>query len=155
MVADPREVDSDDAPLHVMLQDVAYRNARTGPPQERTPRIDAIMRRLLGIGLSLKLTAYVIGVDPRTLRRWKAADPNLSALLESGRAEGIAKALAVVSRKIDADDLNAATWFLRHRAWELMPESPVDPEDAGEDLRSTAEALHAECMAMRATATAL
>ena len=117
--------------------------AGPGRPTLRTPERDAVARRALSMGMSYKLTAALIGVDPRTFRNWRQ-DEEYAAFLETGRAEGIQKALAVVINKIEENDLRAATWFLEKRAFELMPEAPPDLSEADDaEVETIARKLHA------------
>lgn len=157
MVADSRDVDRgvEYGDCEDVAELKAFAKRRPGRPTDRNAILDEVARRALAIGLTYKLTAELIGVDPRTFRQWRAKDPDYSAFLKSGRAAGIMRALSVVNNKIDAGNLDAAKWYCENIGSELMPGAKGDPDELGEDMRSTAEALHAECMAMRATATAL
>lgn len=113
-----------------------------GRPSKRTPELDQVARRAIAMGMSYKLTAALIGIEPRTFRMWRE-DAEYAAFLETARAEGIQKALMVVLNKIEAQDFKAATWFLEKRAYELMPESKDELGEDRDEVMSLARQIYA------------
>lgn len=61
---------------------------RTGRPSKRTPDVEALILKALGVGLSYEVAADFAGIHRDTLLSWRRTDETFSAAVKEATARG-------------------------------------------------------------------
>lgn len=69
----------------------------------------------LEAGATLRMSAAAAGVSEDTLARWRKADADLQADIETAEARGAVRALEVIQQAAAAGTWQAAAWMLERR----------------------------------------
>jgi hypothetical protein len=100
-----------------------------GRPTKRTKDIEVTIHKALSVGCSLDNAAWMAGIDPETLRRWRREDPTFAGSCEKAKSEATFKVASGLFRRATEDDDNTcAIFYLKTRAPEFRENKPDESD---------------------------
>jgi hypothetical protein len=100
-----------------------------GRPTKRTKQIEETIHKALSVGCSLDNSAWMAGIDPETLRRWRREDPTFAGSCEKARSGATYKvASGLFRRATEEDDNTCAIFYLKTRAPEFRENKAAETD---------------------------
>ena len=117
---------------------------RPGRPSKRTPEVEALIIKALGVGLSYEVAADFAGIHRDTLLAWRRSDETFSAAIKEATARGKVGVAGRLMSLIQSGNVAATIFWLKTRTEEfreLRQERQVDPETVAQELEAAAKAM--------------
>lgn len=117
---------------------------RPGRPSKRTPEVEALIIKALGVGLSYEVAADFAGIHRDTLLAWRRDDETFSAAIKEATARGKVGVAGRLMSLIQSGNVAATIFWLKTRTEEfreLRQERQVDPETVAQELEAAAKAM--------------
>ena len=91
------------------------RSPRPGRPGKRTDEVTKTILRCLQRGLTLDTAAYVAGVHPDTMRRWRRTDKEFEFLVDQAQHKGYAFVAENGMRLVAKGNASMVRFYLARR----------------------------------------
>ena len=117
---------------------------KTGRPSKRTPEVEALIIKALGVGLSYEVAADFAGVHRDTLLAWRRSDETFSAAIKEATARGKVGVAGRLMSLIQNGNVAATIFWLKTRTEEfreLRQDRTADPEAIAQELEAAAKAM--------------
>lgn len=117
---------------------------RTGRPSKRTPDVEALILKALGVGLSYEVAADFAGIHRDTLLSWRRTDESFSAAVKEATARGKVGVAGRLMSLIQSGNVAATIFWLKTRTEEfreIRQDRTADPETIAQELEAAAKAM--------------
>lgn len=117
---------------------------RAGRPSKRTPEVEALILKALGVGLSYEVAADFAGIHRDTLLSWRRADEGFSAAIKEATARGKVGVAGRLMSLIQSGNVAATIFWLKTRTEEfreIRQDRTADPEAVAQELEAAAKAM--------------
>lgn len=117
---------------------------KTGRPSKRTPEVEALIVKALGVGLSYEVAADFAGIHRDTLLAWRRADEAFSASIKAATARGKVGVAGRLMSLIQNGNVAATIFWLKTRTEEfreIRQDRNADPEAIAQELEAAAKAM--------------
>jgi len=121
-------------------------SAKIGRPSKRTPEVEALIIKALGVGLSYETAADFAGIHRDTLLDWRRKDEAFSAAIKGATARGKVGVAGKLLELVRAGNVAACIFWLKTRTVEfreIRHDRPADAEAMASDLEAAAKAMRA------------
>lgn len=119
---------------------------KTGRPTKRTPDVEKLIIKALGVGLSYEVAADFAGIHRDTLLDWRRKDEAFSAAIKGATARGKVGVAGKLMELIRSGNVAATIFWLKTRTEEfreIRPDKQVDTEAMAGELEAAARAMRA------------
>lgn len=117
---------------------------KPGRPSKRTPAVEALILKALGVGLSYEVAADFAGVHRDTLLAWRRSDESFSAAVKEATARGKVGVAGRLMSLIQSGNVAATIFWLKTRTEEfreIRQDRTADPEAIAQELEAAAKAM--------------
>lgn len=117
-----------------------------GRPSKRTPEVERLIIKALGVGLSYEVAADFAGIHRDTLLDWRRKDEGFSAAIKGATARGKVGVAGKLMELIRSGNVAATIFWLKTRTEEfreIRPDRHADAEAVAGELEAAAKAMRA------------